>query len=181
MLRLHKLSMLSVIDGDPELILSEIVDAAIALSGADFGNIQLIDPASLALRIVAQRGLPQMWVDFWNSVPEGQGSCNVSLQRGERVIVENVEQSPIFEGAALEMQLKGGVRAVQSTPLVSRSGKPLGVFSTHYSKPQGRMRARSESWTFLPAKLPISSNTSRRLRPCARARSASVPWLTEFR
>jgi PAS domain S-box-containing protein len=136
MLRLHKLSMLSVIGGDLELILSEIVDAAIALSGADFGNIQLIDPASSVLRIVAQRGLPQWWIDFWNSVPEGQGSCGVSLQLGERTLVENVEQSRIFEGVALEMQLKAGVRAVQSTPLVSRSGKPLGMFSTHYRKPQ---------------------------------------------
>src|SRR5215468_5251382 len=34
------------------------------------------------------------------------------------------------------MLLKASVRAVQSTPLVSRSGKPLGVFSTHYRKPQ---------------------------------------------
>src|SRR5262249_3836863 len=76
------------------------------------------------------------WVDFWNDLPEGQGSCGVSFKQGERVIVENVEQSPIFAGATLEMLLKANVRAVQSTPLVSRSGKPLGMFSTHYGKPQ---------------------------------------------
>src|SRR5262249_14930540 len=46
-----------------------------------------------------------------------------------------VEQSQIFTGTALEMQCKVGVRAVQSTPLVSRSGKPIGMFSTHYKKP----------------------------------------------
>src|SRR5262249_44880660 len=39
-----------------------------------------------------------------------------------------------FTGTALEMQCKVGVRAVQSTPLVSRSGKPIGMFSTHYKK-----------------------------------------------
>jgi GAF domain-containing protein len=33
------------------------------------------------------------------------------------------------------MQLKAGVRAVQSTPLVSRSGKLLGMLSTHYRMP----------------------------------------------
>src|SRR6516164_6625160 len=124
MIRLHKLSTLSVTDGDLETILCEIVDTAIAVTRADFGNIQLIDPASSALRIVAHRGFPQWWVDFWNNVAEGQGSCGVSLQRGERLIVENVEQSPIFSGATLEVQLKVGVRAVQSTPLVSRSGQP---------------------------------------------------------
>src|SRR5215831_3439184 len=136
MIRLHKISTLSVTEGDLEKILCEIVDTAIALTGADFGNIQLVDPVSLALRIVGQRGFPQSWVDFWNDLPEGQGSCGVSLKQGERVIVENVQQSPIFVGATLEMLLKASVRAVQSTPLVSRSGKPLGVFSTHYRKPQ---------------------------------------------
>ena len=51
--------------------------------------------------------------------------------------MEDVEQSPIFLGTpALEIQLRAGVRAVQSTPLVSRSGQPLGMFSTHYRKPQ---------------------------------------------
>src|ERR1051325_4611320 len=136
MIRLHKLSTLSVNQGDIGIILCEIVDAAIDVGGADFGNVQLIDPVSSALRIVAQRVCPQWWVDFWNNVPEGQGCCGVSVHRGERVIVENVEQNPIFAGAALDMQLKAGVRAVQSTPLVSRSGKPLGMFSTHYKKPQ---------------------------------------------
>ena len=58
------------------------------------------------------------------------------IQRGERVIVEDVERSPIFAGTpALEIQLKAGVRAIQSTPLVSRSGRPLGMFSTHYKTP----------------------------------------------
>ena len=50
--------------------------------------------------------------------------------------MEDVEQSPIFMGTpALEVQRRAGVRAVQSTPLVSRSGKALGMFSTHYRKP----------------------------------------------
>src|SRR6516162_8042856 len=136
MTRLHKLSTFSVTQNDLEIVLCEIVDAAIDVADSDFGNIQLIDPVSSALRIVAQRGFPQWWVDFWNNAPAARGSCGVSLQRRERVIVQNVEQSPIFDGAALEMQLKAGVRAVQSTPLVSRSGKPLGMFSTHYRKPQ---------------------------------------------
>src|SRR5262245_21657280 len=144
MMRLQKLSTLLVTQGDPGIILSEIVDAAIEVTGADFGSIQFIDPVSSALRIAAHRGFPQWWVDFWNNVPGGQGSCPVSLQRGERVIVENVAESPIFAGAVLEVLLKAGVRGVQSTPLVSRSGKPLGTFSTHYRKPhrpdEGQLR-----------------------------------------
>ncbi|MTK64760.1 MAG: GAF domain-containing protein [Methanobacterium sp.] len=33
------------------------------------------------------------------------------------------------------IQLKAGVRAVQSTPIVTRDGKPLGMFSTHFKTP----------------------------------------------
>jgi GAF domain-containing protein len=66
-------------------------------------------------------GLLQLVFDFWNSNSGAKGACGTALERGERVIVEDVEQSPVFAGTeALEIQIKAGVRAVQSTPLVSR-------------------------------------------------------------
>lgn len=136
MIRLHTLSSLSITERDLSEMLREIVDTAITATGADFGNIQLIDPLSQALRIAAHRGFPQWWVDFWNNAPRGQASCGIALEGRERVIVESVEESPIFTGAAREMHLKADVRAIQSTPLVSRSGRPVGAFSTHYRKPQ---------------------------------------------
>jgi PAS domain S-box-containing protein len=143
MTRLHELGSLFVRKGNLEPVLLEIVDAAIAISGADFGNIQLLDAKSADLRIVAQRGFSDWWLEFWNSVSRGHGVCGTALERGERVIVEDVESSPIFEGTpALEIQRRAGVRAVQSTPLVSRSGKPLGMFSTHWRNP-GRPGERS--------------------------------------
>ena len=120
-----------------ESALDEILDAAIAISGADFGNIQLIDPKTSTLRIVAHRGYPQWWLDFWNNASANDGTCGRALARGERVIVEDVEHSPIFAGTpALEIQLKAGVRAVQATPIVTAEGKPLGMFSTHYKTPR---------------------------------------------
>src|SRR3974390_1722784 len=122
--RLHKLALLSVSEDSLEPFLGEIVDVAIAVSGADFGTIQLLDAKALDLRIVAHRGFPQGWLDFWQNVSKGPGGCGTALERGERVIVEDVEQSGIFIGTpGLEIQLKAGVRALQSTPLVSRSGK----------------------------------------------------------
>ena len=133
---LHKLAMLSVGEAGLERVLGDIVDVAIAISNADFGNIQLLDAKSSDLKIRAHRGLPQWWLDFWDRTHLGQGACGTALGRGERVIVEDVEQSPIFRGTpALEMQRRAGVRAVQSTPIFSRSGKPVGIFSTHYKKP----------------------------------------------
>src|SRR4029079_15457470 len=54
----------------------------------------------------------------------------------ERVVVEDVAQSPTFVGTpALEVMLEAGVRACQSTPLVERQGQILGVLSTHFGRP----------------------------------------------
>ncbi|HVB98140.1 MAG TPA: ATP-binding protein [Candidatus Dormibacteraeota bacterium] len=125
----------SVPEADLKPMLVEIVDAAIHISDADFGCIQLVDPKSSALRMVATRGFPRWWVDFWNKIPRERGVCGVALKRGKRVIVEDVEHSPAFSDKVLDVQRRTGVRAIQSTPIVSRSGKTLGVFSTHYKKP----------------------------------------------
>jgi PAS domain S-box-containing protein len=136
MTRLHELGSLFVREGNLAPVLEQVVDAAIAISGADFGNIQLLDAHSTDLRIVAQRGFPGWWLEFWDSVSRGHGVCGTALERGERVIVEDVERSGIFAGTpAVDIQRGAGVRAVQSTPLVSRSGRILGMFSTHWRKP----------------------------------------------
>ena len=50
--------------------------------------------------------------------------------------MEDVERSEIFAGTpALDVLLDAGVRAVQSTPLLSSSGQVLGMISTHMSRP----------------------------------------------
>ncbi len=116
-------------------VLVEVLDAAIAITRADFGNIQLFDPVDGRLQIVAHRGLPSWWQDFWNAADGGSGACGTALARRERVVVEDVEESPIFYGTpALEIQRRAGIRAVQSTPLVGRTGNPIGMFSTHFRR-----------------------------------------------
>jgi PAS domain S-box-containing protein len=136
MTRLHDVGALSVREGNLETVLDKIVDAAIAIARADFGNIQLLDADSKGLKIAAQRGLPQWWVDYWNVVYSGEGACGTALEREEPIIVEDVERSPIFADAAdLEVQLRAGVRACLSTPLIGRSGRPIGMLNTHYKMP----------------------------------------------
>ena len=142
MRRMQTLGSLFLREGNLQSILVETVEVAIAISGADFGNLQVLDPQSSKLTIAAQHGFPDWWLDFWSNVGNGEGACGIALEFGKRVIVEDVARSPIFDGRSLEIQLKAGVRAVQSTPLVSRSGKLLGIFSTHYRNP-GRPDERS--------------------------------------
>ena len=59
------------------------------------------------------------------------------MHRGERVVIEDVTKSEIFAGTpALDVLLAAGVRGVQSTPLVGRSGALVGMLSTHYRIPK---------------------------------------------
>ncbi len=117
--------------GDVSLLLHDILDAAIEITGADMGNIQLLDGEHL--RITAQRGFEAPFLEFFDAVHGGLAACGAALQRGERVVVADVAHSPIFAGTqALDVMIAAGARAVQSTPLVSRTGRLLGMFSTHY-------------------------------------------------
>ena len=89
-----------------------------------------------ALKIVAQRGFHAPFLEFFSEVGDGQASCAEAMRRGERVLVEDITSSPIFANSrALEVLLKAGARAVQSTPIVNHSGALVGMFSTHFCEP----------------------------------------------
>ena len=140
--KLHQLAVLSLDKVNLEQVLGAIVEAAIAITHADFGTIQLLDEESSHLRIVAQRGFPQWWVEYWQTILKGHGPYGAPLLAP--IVVEDVDRCPLFTGSDLEMQHRVGVRAVQSTPLVSRSGRPIGMFSTHHrmpNRPDERTRA----------------------------------------
>lgn len=113
----------------------EFVGAAVYLMHSDFGNMQILDSDG-NLRIVAYRGFERQFLDFFTVVASELGaSCCTAESNGKRVIVEDITKSPIFIGTpSLKVLLAAGVRACQSTPLVSRSGKILGIISTHYRK-----------------------------------------------
>jgi PAS domain S-box-containing protein len=132
---LHTLSTRYIEGSDSYLIYQEIVDSAIAITKADKGNIQLLDESTGTLKIVAHRGFDVPFLKFFEFVDaEEAAACGTAMKRMERVVIEDVTQSSIFVGSdALKVLLNEGVLGVQSTPLVSRSGKLLGIISTHFS------------------------------------------------
>ncbi len=135
--RLQEVSTRLSQDGDTSPLLLEIVDAAIAITAADMGNIQLLDRETGTLRIVASRGLEASFLGFFDTVHGGQAACGSAMRGGERVVIGDVATSQVFAGTpALDVLLAAGVRAVQSTPLVMRSGRVVGMLSTHYRTPR---------------------------------------------
>ena len=112
------------------------LDAVISSTGADMGNVQLRCPEGL--RIVAQRGFDTAFLEFFGLVSEGDDcACGRELKFGQRIVVPDVVNDLIFAGtAAGDAMAQAQARAVQSTPLLSRSGELLGVLSTHYERPR---------------------------------------------
>src|SRR5262249_36952195 len=82
-------------------------------------------------------GFAEPFLKFFAAVHHGDtAACGEALQSGQRVVVEDVTQSEIFAGQpALDVLLEAGVRAVQSTPLVSSRGRVVGMISTHSGAP----------------------------------------------
>ena len=73
MKRLQEVSTRLGDDSDPAGLLLEIVDAAIAITAADMGNIQLFDQVSESLRIVASRGFEAPFLEHFNAVHARSG------------------------------------------------------------------------------------------------------------
>ena len=115
--------------------LDEVLHAAIAMLGADRGDIKLFDPEQGVLRLAAQQGFDHKFLEHFELLPlHAPSSCARALARGERVLIQDIRDHPEVE-LQLELAEAGGYLAVQSTPLVSRDGRSLGVLSTHFRQP----------------------------------------------
>ena len=117
--------------------LAEIAKTAIVISDADKGNLQLYDDTSGSLTIAAQQGFEGDFLKFFDSVRGNDTACGVAMGTAKQIIVDDILTSSIFAGKpAQKVLLDAGVRAVVSTPLMSSKGRPLGVLSTHFTRPR---------------------------------------------
>ena len=113
--------------------LDEVLKVAIEISGADKGNIQLLDSETNMLTLAAQSGFQEPFVEFFETVATGDTACGVAWLTKQRVIVEDITESEIYAGTpSLVAMREADVLAVQSVPLMSSLGKVLGIISTHF-------------------------------------------------
>lgn len=107
-------------------MLSAVVDAAIRITGADMGNIQLFDLASAALRIEAQRGFSQPFLEFFDCVHDGHAVCGTAFKTRAQIIVEDVAE-PNFGYA----RLGGGARCRSARRTVDSIGREYRKHTGH--------------------------------------------------
>ncbi|WP_067479961.1 GAF domain-containing protein [Nocardia amamiensis] len=134
MRRLHKAtSTIAKADGLEDL-LGRVLDTAIALIGADFGNVQLVDPATGALRIVSQCGFGPEFLDYFAVVDDPTSACGRASKTGEQTVITDTRLDPSF-APHHEIAERSRFRSVQSTPLLTYDGELIGIVSTHLSRP----------------------------------------------
>jgi GAF domain-containing protein len=135
MKRLHALNLRLLNGGELRELLMEVVKASTDLVQTDKGNIQLYNEREQALNIVASLGFSQEFLDHFRAVPVGYSPCGTAMANGERIILEDVNTDPRFVEFA-PLYAKFGFVAVQSTPLIGRDGRCLGMLSNHFSHPR---------------------------------------------
>jgi signal transduction histidine kinase len=132
---LHGVSA-ALVDEDSEAELyQKLVEAATVVMRSHFGSMQRFDPERGALQMIAHHGLNDEALAFWNWVEAGRATtCGQALALGRRVVVADFETCDFIAGSAdLLAFRRAGVRSAQSTPLLTRNGRLVGMITTHWT------------------------------------------------
>lgn len=137
---LHEISTQLINEAKAEELYQKIVDAACTIMRSDFASLQMFCPeygTSGLLRLLAFRGFNSTASRFWELVSvDSASSCGQALRLRTRVIVPDTERCEFMAGTDDQaVSRQTGIHAVQTTPLISRSGKLVGMLSTHWREP----------------------------------------------
>lgn len=136
-LRLQSISSVITNEASTQTLYEKTLEAAMAIMRSEYGSIQILHSEhgkADKLRLLAHRGFPPEAAKFWEWVDaDSKGTCGAALHFGRRTMVPDVNECEWMSGTDdLAMFKRASIRACQSTPLFSRSGKPLGMISTHW-------------------------------------------------
>ena len=134
--RLHKLSTRLLGEETFEAVLQRALVAAAELLKTTKGTLQLYDPKTNVLHMVAQVGFDEHFLQEFQRMPLDLATCGAAYQRQRRVIVENVTTDLEFSQLA-PLYTRHHVVSAQSTPLFAGDRRVLGVLTT-YSTDAGK-------------------------------------------
>src|SRR3712207_4734692 len=100
----------------------------------------MLDTDTDELVTLATRGFGQRTMDYFHRVDASSNtSCGLALRTGKQAYFNF---DPDSRDHAVRLHVEDGVLSAQSWPLVSRSGKPIGMVSTHWGEPDHRLSER---------------------------------------
>jgi len=117
-----------------EAIYEQLLNAATAIMHSEMATMQILVPEKNELLLLAFKGFDPEVIKYWEWVKKGnQSTCGTALEKSKRIIIPDIEISDFInkeENRAAHRM--AGIRAAQSTPLVTRSGQIIGMISTHW-------------------------------------------------
>jgi PAS domain S-box-containing protein len=133
--RLRRLGARLVIEGDIQTLYQEILSAAIAITEADAGTVQILDKSMQDLVLLTTQGFEQTLIEHFYRVNTSSNTpCGIALKQGTRSFVDfDVPESEDPDGS-MRLHVEAGYLSGQSTLLTSRAGRPIGMVSTHWHK-----------------------------------------------
>lgn len=138
---LHSISVELIGEKDIRELYSKILGAAVAIMRSQFASMQMLHRdggvSDGKLKLLSARGYTDKAIKQFEWVDRDMcTSCGVSLRTGQRTIIPDVEQAQDLAGTeTLSAFLQTGIRSMQTTPLMSRSGQLLGMITTHWDHP----------------------------------------------
>ena len=118
--------------------LDDILRTAVAVDGADYGDVQWYEPETSALHLVAAQGFDEEFLTYFAVVADVSTPCGLAAQKGTITILEDTETDPGF-APHRAIAARANFRSARSVPLRAHSGQLLGMLSTHWREP---LRAR---------------------------------------
>ena len=116
--------------------LEEVLRTVRSLTGAEKGNVQLVNADGKTLTIVAQEGFDPAFIATFDQLPidDRRAACGRALSLGRTVVIEDVLLDEAYEPFQ-EVARHSGYRSVISVPLFAADGSRLGAISVHFSEP----------------------------------------------
>lgn len=130
---LQELSTRLIQEGNVEALYQQTLETAMLLVDADMASLRVFDESKREFRLLASKGYPSV-VSPPQVVHADTNSPSAQAARaGRRVIISDLETASLQPDQLVSDMLRAsGVRCMQATPLVSRSGRTLGTISTHW-------------------------------------------------
>ncbi|WP_052049860.1 PAS domain S-box protein [Leptolyngbya sp. KIOST-1] len=133
---LRSLSTRFVSNGDLQALYDEILNAALRLMGADGGTLQILNPVTQELTLLATVGFDRTMTEHFARVSAKSGTpCGRALATGQRILARFDVPASADPDGSLCLHREAGYRSAQSTPLISRLGNAIGMISTHWHHP----------------------------------------------
>jgi two-component system CheB/CheR fusion protein len=129
---LRDLGVRLVSEGEPGALYKEIMAAAVVLTHAHAGTVQILDPETRELVLLAAEGVPPEMVERFRRVDAYSSTpCGRALAQNTRALIDFDVPGEDPDGS-MRLHREAGFVSAQSTPLVSRTGKVIGMVTTHW-------------------------------------------------